>query len=77
MLNSDFDHMFGLANGFCDQKPERSKMNWPNNSGPCDWISTILDSLESSHRGESESDVSFIVSALVKNFFNTQISYNI
>ena len=30
MLNSDFDHMFGLANGFCDQKPERSEMNWPN-----------------------------------------------
>jgi len=29
MLNSDFDHMFGLANGFCDQKPERSEMNWP------------------------------------------------
>jgi len=21
--------MFGLANGFCDQKPERSEMNWP------------------------------------------------
>ena len=48
-----------------------------NNSGPSDWITTILDSLESSHRGESESDVSFIISALVKNFFNTQISYNI
>ncbi len=30
MLNFDFDHMFGLANGFCDQKPERSEMNWPN-----------------------------------------------
>ena len=47
-----------------------------NNSGPCDWISTILGSLESSHRGESESGVSFVVSALVKKFFNTQISYN-
>ncbi len=21
--------MFGLVNGFCDQKPERSEMNWP------------------------------------------------
>jgi len=29
VLNSDFDHMFGLVNGFCDQKPERSEMNWP------------------------------------------------
>jgi len=28
--NSDFDHMLGLVNGFCDQKPERSEMNWPN-----------------------------------------------
>jgi len=30
VLNSDFDHMFGLVNGFCDQKPERSEMNWPS-----------------------------------------------
>ena len=29
MLNSDFDHMFGLVTKFCDQKSERSKLNWP------------------------------------------------
>jgi hypothetical protein len=28
-LNSDFDHMFGLVNGFCDQKSEQSELNWP------------------------------------------------
>jgi hypothetical protein len=30
-LNSDFDHMFGLVNGFCDQKSEQSELNWPIN----------------------------------------------
>ncbi len=30
MLNFDFDYIFGLTNRFCDQKPERSEMNWPN-----------------------------------------------
>jgi hypothetical protein len=30
MLNSDFDHMFGLVNGFCNQKPERSELNRTN-----------------------------------------------
>ncbi len=29
ILNSDFDHMFGLVNGFCDQKSERSELNRP------------------------------------------------
>jgi hypothetical protein len=29
-LNSDFDHMFELVNGFCDQKSEQSELNWPN-----------------------------------------------
>jgi hypothetical protein len=32
-LNSDFDHMFGLVNGFCDQKSEQSELNWP-----IDWM---------------------------------------
>ena len=26
LLNFDFDHMFGLVNGFCDQKSERSEI---------------------------------------------------
>ncbi|GBB88758.1 hypothetical protein RclHR1_15350002 [Rhizophagus clarus] len=30
VLNSDFDHMFGLVNGFCDQKSEQSELNRPN-----------------------------------------------
>jgi hypothetical protein len=30
MLNSDFNHMFRLVNGFCNQKPERSELNRPN-----------------------------------------------
>ena len=34
-LNSDFDHMFGLVNEFCNQKSERSKLNWPNIWGKC------------------------------------------
>ena len=48
-----------------------------NKIGPSDWILIILGSLESSHREKSEFDVSFVISALVKKFFNTQISYNI
>ena len=30
LLNFDFDHMFGLVNGFCDQKSERSELNRQN-----------------------------------------------
>ena len=46
-----------------------------NKIGSSDWISAILGSLESSHRGESEYDVSFVVSVFVKKFFNTQNFY--
>ena len=29
VLNSQFDHMLGLVNGFCDQKPGQSELNRP------------------------------------------------
>ena len=41
-------------------------------SAVSDWIFTKFSLLESSHRRESEFDVDFVVSALVKKFFNTQ-----
>ena len=37
-----------------------------NKIGPSDWIFVILDSLESSHKGESESSFNFGLSTLVK-----------
>ena len=46
-----------------------------NKIGFNDWISMILDLLESFHRGESESNISFIIFAFVKKFFNTQNFY--
>ena len=41
-------------------------------SAASDRIFTNFSLLESSYRGESESDVNFVVSALVKKIFNTQ-----
>ena len=46
-------------------------------SAASDRISAILGSLESSHRGESESGVGFVVSAFVKKTFNAQNSIKI
>ena len=55
----------------------RRRTSTINFSAASDRISTFLYSLESSHTGESESGVSFAVSALVKKFFNAQNFYNI
>ena len=41
-------------------------------SAASDRIFKKFSLLESSHKGESESDVNFVVSALVKKFFNAQ-----
>ena len=41
-------------------------------SATSDRIFTNFSLLESSYRGESESDVNFVVSALVKKIFNNQ-----
>ena len=51
LLNFDFDHMFGLVNGFCDQKSERSELNRPSD----DDSDTIRHGFHTSNDNEKSS----------------------